>query len=408
MDIHQIKTIRNHNVKEKDLIQDAALYNSAHEIDLSLAIRSLWDNKTTIIAFSLVTTTIALIYVLTKKPTYQVSTELFPPSLGSIEAIEPVFHQSSSETFIYTPQAPLKQQQELLDLIRRSSNTSSTKSFEIINEKPNIKVIYAIFVRTLESHAHIIESSKNNPKLLKDAFGIIFDDNIIQNVKAARNIKSPSSPSQENDLQPGKYSLVLEGIDRSALKAYAFKDLELASEKASEQVKGAFLGQLKKYLKQSQAQQATEINSLKSRIKARESYLIATRDNEIALLKEKLEALKRVNDTQNSEKNRVLVKLEQLKARTDKTFYDDDLINLYTQIDIVKNSATITQLKTEIERIKSSKYNLKFYDHTTISAPLTPIKPQKKVIVIASLLFGLITGILFTILKAAYKKQRPI
>ena len=84
------------------------------EIDLIDLCKGLWKEKIVIIATIVTAGLIAIGYLVIAKPTYAVSVELIAPKENIIREMKPIIPTADSDIFLYTPDAPLKQQQELL------------------------------------------------------------------------------------------------------------------------------------------------------------------------------------------------------------------------------------------------------------------------------------------------------
>jgi chain length determinant protein (polysaccharide antigen chain regulator) len=372
------------------------------EIDLIDLCKGLWKEKIVIIATIVTAGLIAIGYLVIAKPTYAVSVELITPKENIIREMKPIIPTADSDIFLYTPDAPLKQQQELLDLVKRKNQNTNVNA-TADGQNISVKTAFSLFLSTLTSRTHIqnILSSQSEP--LKKSLGIdASNDGAINQVNHSRTIEYANTTKKNNDLQPDSYFLTYEGYDRTALKQLILDDINIASASTKELIKDYYVGQLEETLSNSNRQQQAELNSLENRIEARKWFLRASNQSNIKQLQEELNIATTINDKQTE--IQIAAKLQNLQQRDKDTFYDNDLLALQAQQQLVTNNAYLSQLTAEIERLNAYSNNVVFSNNIVV-APENSIKPKKILILAISLLLGGFLGFIIAIAKYSYEKS---
>lgn len=385
--------------KQQVIHQISNDYNN-DEIDLIELCKGLWQEKTAIIICIAVAGAIALAYLAISKPVYIASIELTKPSESALNKIKPTLTESRSSLFLYTPDAPLQQQQELIDLVQRNSQNSVQESQEDVSSKST----FAAFLSILTSRSQINSLIKNQPELLIQALRIDIDnDGAINSINKLRAIEYPNTKKKSNELAPDSYFLTYEGYDREALKKLITFDVKSASLSTVERLKKHYSEQLRQELDEHTARQKADLGLIEQRIAARKSYLRTTHQANIAQIKEKIDIAKR---TLNDKTVTLLsAELQNLKQRSTDTFFDDDLFAMQAQKQLLANNNTYTsQLDSEIERLESQPSNILFSNNIIVS-PESPIKPKNILAITLGIILGGFIGLIIAIGRYAYKKR---
>jgi LPS O-antigen subunit length determinant protein (WzzB/FepE family) len=376
------------------------------EIDLIKLVKGLWAEKITILTCIFITGLITTGYIFTLKPIYAASVELTPPLEHQISRIKPIIPTAESDTFLYTPDASLKQQQQLVDLIKRGrnverGNNENVASTENIKEEISAKDAFILFLSTLESSTHIHYMLTKESELLKTALNIdTSNEGAINDVKLVRKVEYADTKSKQNELEPDSYFLTLNGYDRKTLKTLIIKDINIASQYTTKRIKSYYIGQMNQQLQHTLVEQKAEILSIEKRIKARKWYLNESQKNDISKLKEKLEISSKLENKEQTKK--LSATLTTLEKRKSDIFYDTDLLSMLAQKKIIEENTLIPQLQTKIENLRKHNTNIRFSSSAVIS-PIAPIAPRKILILGLGLVAGLFIGLILAARKYIYK-----
>jgi chain length determinant protein (polysaccharide antigen chain regulator) len=323
------------------------------------------------------------------KPVYTASIELIPPKNDALNKIKPIIPANRGDIFLYTPDAPLKQQQELLSLLQRSGTEHGKES--VISAK----TAFSLFLNQLESSSQINQLINTHPKLLTEALAIdITTDDNINNILNFRTLEYPNTQKKNNEFKPDTYTFTYEGFNRNTLKALITRDTTIATDLVNEQIKRDYIEQLEQLYKKAEKEQSAELVSLDSRINARQWYLQRNHVANIALKEEELAIAKAIND-QAAVAN-LIATLQQLKQRNENTFYDEDLLAMQAQQRIIANNSTLQQISNEIEKIKNVPIDIS-YTNDIVITPTAPIKPRKMLILAIGIILGGMLGLFVAI-----------
>lgn len=362
-----------------------------NEIDLVELCQGLWKEKITIFICIILSGLITVTYLLFSKPIYTVSIELTAPKESALSKIKPVISETHSNTFLYTPDAPLKQQHELLDLIQRNNSNNNKQSSPIISQQD----AFSIFLSTLSSRSQVYNLLKSQPDILIRSFKIDIDnDGVINNINDSRTIEYPNTLRKNNELEPDSYFLTYNGYDREALKALITHDVNTASLSSIKTIKDFYMVQLNKKLEQHTNQQKADTSSIKNRIEARKQYLRAKYQANLTQIKEKISITKA---TKNNDTLTLLnAELKNLKQRGNNTFFDDELFAMQAQKQLIMNNPYIPQLTSNIKLLQNHSSDITF-TNSIIVAPETPIKPKKAFIIALGAILGGFIGLIIAL-----------
>jgi chain length determinant protein (polysaccharide antigen chain regulator) len=370
------------------------------EIDLIELCKGLWEEKTTIITCVVISSLITVAYLIFARPVYTASIELTAPSESALNKLTPIVSEASSNSFLYTPDAPLRQQQELLDLIQRNKPKTT---YEAQSDKFAGNA-FAIFLSTLASGTQVKRLIQRQADLLTQALNIdINSDGVINTINQLRIIEYPNTLKKNNELKPDSYFLTYEGYDREALKRLIANDATTASTFTISLIKESYIGQLTKTLKSHTRQQKVEIESIKQRIEARKSFLRKSYQAKLTQLKEQIYVAKTIKN--NDDAILLSAELENLKQRDNNTFFDDDLFAMQAQRQLLTDQTYAVQLQSEIDLLQKPSPDIQFSNEIII-APEASIKPEKKFIAALGIILGGLIGLLIALTRYIYKSHK--
>ncbi|MGS2716899.1 Wzz/FepE/Etk N-terminal domain-containing protein [Eionea flava] len=381
-------------------------YNNEHanEIDLVELIGNLWEERKVFLTGFLLSICIGAAYLALTRPVFVVSAQINPPNSSTLKALKPFIRESTSDILLYVPNAPLRQQQELADLIKRSSENQQ-KAGTYLSERDytdNTKA-FTIFLSELESNAHIYYLLGSHEHLIADALGIKPEKSTstIPAINKVRLIEYPNTTKKNNELQPDSYLLTLEGYDKEKLELLLREDISKAEQSTTEKIKDYYISELETLIENKNSKQRSDLLSLENRINARKFYLSKSQQTRIAELNERLKIAKIIDDAQNIKTLGAEIQL--LSEREKSIFYDEDLLTLEAQKYLVGNDKSSTKMAAELERIKSINEPLRFSDEIIIT-PTHPIHPKKPLIMALSAILGIIVGLCAAIGRITYRK----
>jgi chain length determinant protein (polysaccharide antigen chain regulator) len=368
------------------------------EIDLIEPCKNLWAERITILVCTMIVTAAAVTYLFLAKPVYTAGVELTLPSADRLRVIKPIFPNTQEDLFLYTPDAPLRQQQELLSLLQEAGNkkqpSSDNDNFEN-NDTFSSRFAFSLFLNRLESSSQINELINTHPELLTEALTVdINTDNSIPNIQKMRTVEYPNTQKKNNALQPDSYTFTYEGYNRNALKTLISHDIKITAVSTNQLIKRSYLGQLDQLYKETEKKQLAKLASLDKRINARQWYLQRNHAANIALKEEELAIAKAINDQAAVAK--LVATLQNLKQRNENTFYDEDLLAMQAQQRIIANNSTLQQIGNEIERIKNEPLDIS-YSNDIVITPTAPIKPRKMLILAIGIILGGMLGLFVAI-----------
>lgn len=385
-------------------------HNNEHadEIDLVELIGNLWEEKKVFLAGFLLSICIGAAYLALTKPVFLVSAQINPPNSSTLRTLKPFIRESTSDILLYVPNAPLRQQQELADLIKRSSENQQKADISL-REQDDIDNTraFSMFLSELESNAHIYYLLGSHDHLIADAFGIKPEKSAstIPLINKIRLIEYPNTAKKNNELQPDSYLLTLEGYDKEKLELLLREDISKAEKSTTEKIKDYYISELETLVENKNSKQRSDLFSLENRINARKFYLIKSQQTRIAELNEKLKIAKIIDDAKNIKTLEAEIQL--LSEREKSIFYDEDLLTLEAQKYLVSNDESSAEMKVELERIKSINEPLRFSDDIII-APTHPIHPKKPLIMALSAVLGIIIGLCAAIGRIIYRKVKKL
>lgn len=366
------------------------------EIDLVELFKGLWQERVTIVICTIVIGLIAGLYAFTAKPVYTASVELLLPNESALNSIKPITPKAQTDAFLYSPDAPLRQQQELINLVQRGNNNTTTEYRSFSSE-----YVFSLFLTTLESTNHIKQLIDDQSSLLTTELQLDFiSDDLISNIRKIRTIEYPNTQKKNNALQPNMYALTYEGIDREALRTFIISDIKIAADTTNHLINTYYMEQLKQVSASNEKQKRIELASLDERIAARQWFLQATHKSNIAQLQEELSI------AQATENNDAIIeltaRLQTLQQRNNDLFYDEDLLSMQAQKRIINSDVFSNQINSEIIRIDNTPLTLNFFSDVVVS-PTNPIKPKKRFILVIGLFLGGILGFMIALGRYVYK-----
>lgn len=398
--------------------------NNNYEVNLIEFIVELWEEKIAIITITLLVSLLSIIYVFKATPIYSISAQITPPPETEINKYR--LDQILGD-FDQLPTPSTEGTHKPLD----AKQKDSTIDVSTLNDKINPKDTFSIFLSILSSNSHISALAENNPKALKDAFGITIDDNTISNLNAIREISIPDTSKKINKLAPDSYILSISGLDREAMKTIIYQDLTLASKTTTREIQSSISLQLEQFISEQESLKKQKIKTIKNHINARKSYLAARKEGKINELNEAYniaQALDIKNPTSISQLsvNNAKIELSAEFSNTPPPLYlrgtkllaaelkelqntpkalltDDNLQLMKAQLVLLSSSPLIEQLKEQLESTNNREDDIRFFN-PNFDMPTSPIKPQKIKIVAAGIFLGGLIGFLIATIRIVRRR----
>ena len=365
------------------------------ELDLLSIFKALSTQSEVIKYSTLIALVVTTSYAFLVAPTYIASAQLTPPYMSDIENIRPSTSEPKSDSFLYTPDASLRQQQELVELVKRGSETSNTQGRALKDSD-----VFSMFLTELSSHSHIHSLAKEDKDLLERALGLVVDQDLFREVNKKRWVTLSNTEEKINTLEPDSYVLSVTGEDKEALKELLKKDLDLASASILTKIKKHYTNHLNLLIRETSHQQLMEIESLQSKIDARKKYLQQERKMHILQLEEAILTGRTISSDNIPQ---MQAELELLRKRPENTFYDSELNAMAAQRSLLENNPYITHLKSQLDYINSYDLSLSLFNNV-FDTPKAPIKPNKPILILIGLIGGFMIGVGIATINLVRKK----
>jgi chain length determinant protein (polysaccharide antigen chain regulator) len=368
------------------------------EIDLIELCKNLWAERITILVCTMIAVIAAVSYLFLVKPVYTASMELTLPSSDALRAIKPILPNTQENLFLYRPDAPLRQQQELLSLLQEAENNNNLE----INDTFSPGSAFSLFLNQLESPSQINKLINKHPELLTEALTIdITTDNSINTIRQVRTVEYPSTQKKNNSLKPDPYTFTYKGRHINTLKTLIIHDVNIATASTNQLIKMSYLEQLEQLYQEAEKKQLAKTVSLGSRIDTRKWYLQRIHAVKIAQLKEDLIVAKATED--ETAAAGLMATLQNLKQRDKNTFYDEELLAMQAQQRITTNNSLLKKMNVEAERIKNEPFDISYSSDIVITLTV-PIKPRIMQILAIGIILGGMLGLLIAIGRIMVRK----
>ena len=416
-------------------------YNAAHdadEIDLFELFQSIWQEKTLIIIITTVATVLALVYALTATPVYQVQSIVKPSENKDLDELNrtDIYKLSPAEALVQVGASLesydmrlsyFKANQELLDYIV-NPNKSPEQNFERFN-RGNIKILKTDAKKD-ESFTNYVGLQLQYPKGVDGAEvvnGFVEHAIAIEKQRIADSLKVVITNRLEQ---------LTRTMDNARAAYDASKEAQIAQLTEKDVLKKAeLLDELEALREELKVRRQNRIMQLDEAIAIAKSLGITKPATRSSLAEGQRQASGNVVRTEvNSEATPLYfmgtdalnAERDSLMARESDDFTSGRIVEINTALKILEHNRQIEVLKTrenedlflaeladnrkEISRLKNLKVNmdnlkLVRIDQTAIE-PVSPIKPNKKLIVAIGIVLGGMLGVFAALIRSMIRKRK--
>lgn len=407
------------------------------EIDLFELLQSIWHEKNLIVIITAVTTALALIYALAVTPVYQVQNIVKPAAIKDLDELNgtDIYKLSPAEALIQVG-ASLESYETRLGYFKAnkklfepllSANKSLEQSFERLNRE-NIKVLKTDAQKG-DAFANYVGIQLQYPQ------GV--DGATIANgfVEHAINLEKQRIAANLETVINNQLSRLRRKISNARAGYEASKEAEIAQLTEKDVLKKAKLND--------------ELTVLREELKVRRQNRIMQLDEAITIakslgIKKPATPSSLANETRtsgsvirtevNSQQNPLYfmgtealnAERAALMARANDDFTSNRIVEINTELKLLEHNRQIEVLKTrenedlflaelaenrkEISRLKSLEVNmdnlhLVRVDQSAIE-PMSPIKPNKKMIVAVGIVLGGLLGVFVALIRSVIRKRK--